>query len=366
MPHPHITADLPGIGGHLRHLPEDFQVEEIPAYEPCGEGEHLYLEVTKRDLTTPALVDHLAGALGLSPDQIGVAGMKDRRAVTTQRLSVPAGTDPERLDTLPGLLGWRSLGLHTNKLRRGHLLANRFRIRVRGATPGWPQRARQVAEALQTRGLPNFYGVQRFGRDGDNARIGEQGVRTGRLFGPRWRRSLMVSAFQSELFNEWLAERIQDGLFQEILAGEVCGRLPQGGVFVAADPEVERGRLQRFEISPMGPLFGHKLMPARGEAEARERALLARRGLALEEFRRVRAEGTRRRCRLPLPDLAIQELEGDPLLTFTLPSGSYATVLLEEILKPDPSGRPEDTPGDGDRGGEGLEDLEAWADQASP
>lgn len=331
---PYVTADLPGLGGRLRTEPEDFVVHELPAYEPCGEGEHRYLELTKRDETTPYVTGELARALGIHPSDVAYAGMKDRRAVTTQRFSIPALVDPTPLLDLP--YDVRDLGLHTNKLRRGHQAGNRFQIRVRGAHPDWQPRAAAILEALQARGWANFYGPQRFGRDGQNARAGESGVRTGRLFGPVWRRWLMVSAFQSELFNKYLERRLADGLFGTVLDGDVCGRLPRGGVFLSTDREADQPRVDGFEISPMGPIFGHKMMAAAGEARAREEALLAEVGVALPDFKRVKAEGSRRRFRLPVGDMAVSEVEGDPVFSFELPSGSYATVLLDEFMKVGP------------------------------
>lgn len=328
---PYVTAELPGLGGRLRVEPEDFVVREIPSYEPCGEGEHLYLEVTKRDLTTPALAEDLARALGIHPGEVAYAGMKDRRAVTTQRFSIPALVDPTPLLDLPHEV--RVLGLHTNKLRRGHQAGNRFRIRVRDADADWRPRAEAILEALRSRGWANFYGPQRFGRDGQNARAGEQGVRTGRMFGPIWRRWLMISAFQSELFNKYLATRLAEGLFATVLEGDICGRLPRGGVFLSTDPQADQPRVEAFEISPMGPIFGHKMMAAGGVARAREEALLAETGISLVDFKRVKAEGSRRRFRLPVSDLRLSEEEGDPVFEFELPSGSYATVLLDEFMK---------------------------------
>ena len=330
---PYVTSDLPGLGGHLRTVPEDFVVEEVPSYEPCGEGEHLYLEVTKTDLTTPAMASALAQALDLPPSEVAYAGMKDRRAVTTQRVSIPAHADLARLEGLPFAV--RVLGRHGNKLRRGHLAGNRFRVRVRGAAPGWTALVEAVAGALRQRGWAHFYGPQRFGFEGRNARAGENGVRSGKLFGPVWRRWLMVSAFQSELFNRYLARRLEDGLFATVLEGDVCGRLPRGGVFLAEDPAAEQPRLDRFEISPMGPIFGYKMMPTKGPAQAREQVLLDEVGLALPDFRKVKAEGSRRRFRLDLGSFEVQEVEGDPLFLFELPSGSYATVLLGEFMKTD-------------------------------
>ncbi|HXE71521.1 MAG TPA: tRNA pseudouridine(13) synthase TruD [Candidatus Nitrosotenuis sp.] len=335
---PYVTEGLAGLGGRLRQEPEDFQVEELPAYEPAGFGEHLFLEVRCRDLATLEFLRRARALLGLGPADLGVAGLKDRRAVTLQRLSLPAvaGARIGALESLDGVLGVRLVGRHPHKLRRGHLAGNRFRIRLRGPRPGALEQARRIAAQLARRGWPNFYGAQRFGVRGDNARAGEEMLRGGRLRGDRRLAGLKLSALQAELFNEYLAGRMARGWFERLLPGDVCAFLPRGGMFVVEDPEREEPRLRRFEISATGPIFGYKMMAARGPAARLEEELLARRGLAPEAFRRVRAPGSRRRLRLPLEDLTIEEEQGDLIFSFCLPPGSYATVLLDEFLKEGP------------------------------
>ena len=130
MTMPFLTAALPGIGGQMRILPEDFQVEERPLYLPCGEGEHLYIKIRKRLLSTPDLVLRLSSVLGVKAQAIGVAGLKDARAVTTQMVSL-LGVTPERLDRLKvdeQLLSVEVLGRHRNRLRPGHHAGNHFRL----------------------------------------------------------------------------------------------------------------------------------------------------------------------------------------------------------------------------------------------
>src|SRR5437763_11239975 len=135
-PPPLLTADLPGIGGRIKELPEDFEVEELPAYRPSGEGDYLYLWVEKRDMGAEYFVRQVARRLDLAPGEVGTAGLKDRRAVTRQMVSVPARVQdrrgrPER----PGLRPPAG-GRHGNTLRPGHLPRHRFRILVRGVEPG--------------------------------------------------------------------------------------------------------------------------------------------------------------------------------------------------------------------------------------
>ncbi|HET8542433.1 MAG TPA: tRNA pseudouridine(13) synthase TruD [Anaeromyxobacter sp.] len=336
---PYATPDLPGSGGTLRAAPEDFRVDEVPAYLPSGAGPHLYVRIEKRGRTTPDALRAIARALGVPERDAGYAGLKDRDAVTTQWLSFPAARDPAPASLDGPGLRVLELSRHANKLRAGHLRANRFAVVVRGGDAG---RARAAAEALATRGLPNFFGPQRFGNEGRNAAVGRallRGERTpeaARAARDRFLRRLSISAYQSLLFNRWLAERMADGLFAAALRGDVMKKLDTGGLFDCADPAADGPRVARFEIAPAGPMFGHKLRPAAHEALAREERILAAEEMALADFARGRgeAEGTRRAARLRV-EPAVEPLEGGYRASFELPKGSYATVVLRELTKTD-------------------------------
>jgi tRNA pseudouridine13 synthase len=337
-PLPWITADLPGSGGTVRGAPEDFRVDELPAYAPSGAGPHLYLRVEKTGRTTRDVVRDLARRLGVAERDAGVAGLKDRHAVTTQWLSFPVARDPD-LAALAGE-GLRVLEVsrHANKLRTGHLRGNRFSIAVRGGDPG---RALAAAAALAARGLPNFFGPQRFGAGGRNADVGRAILRGGladpeaaRAARDRFLRRLCISAWQAALFNRWLAARIADGLFASALGGDVMKKLDTGGLFDCVDPAVDAARVERFEISPTGPIFGHSMRPAGGDAAEREARLLAADGIGPADLARGRgeAEGTRRAARLPV-QVEVEPAEGGYRARFELPRGSYATVVLGELVK---------------------------------
>src|SRR5581483_10492101 len=163
---PLLTQGLPGLGGRLKVELEDFEVEEIPAYEPSGSGEFLYLWVEKRDMGAEYFTRQVARRLEIGPGEVGMAGLKDRRAVTRQWVSVPAGAEPH-LARLDGD-GMRLLQVsrHGNKLRVGHLRGNRFRILLRDASADDAALA-AVVQRLREHGLPNYYGAQRFGKDGE-------------------------------------------------------------------------------------------------------------------------------------------------------------------------------------------------------
>lgn len=337
---PFVTADLPGSGGVVKASPEDFRVDELPAYEPQGSGPHLWLHVEKRDRTTRDVLRELARALSVPEREAGYAGLKDRAAVTTQWLSFPTARDPEPASL--GGDGFRVLraSRHQNKLRTGHLRGNVFAAVVRG---GDVARARACADALAARGLANFFGAQRFGAAGRNAEVGRllllgrtDDAEVRRAARDRFLRRLVLSAWQSRLFNAWLAERLRDGLFAAALQGDVLKKLDTGGLFTCDDPVADGGRVARFEVSPAGPMFGHKLKPAAGEALLREERLLAAEGVGRQDLARGggETEGTRRAGRLPVA-VTLEPVEGGYRARFELPRGSYATVVLGELTKSD-------------------------------
>src|SRR5581483_11526905 len=151
---PLLTADLSGIRGRIKAVPEDFEVEEVPAYEPSGEGDFLSLWIEKRDMGAEYFARQVARRLGTPPGEVGTAGLKDRRAVTRQMVSVPASCI-DRLGALDGD-GIRVLRVsrHGNKLKPGHLHGNRFRILVREADPAAPERLGPILGRLRDEGLP--------------------------------------------------------------------------------------------------------------------------------------------------------------------------------------------------------------------
>ncbi len=344
---PYLTSELPGIGGVLRSTDEDFAVDEEPAYPPSGAGDHVFVRIEKRGLTTPQAVRAIAQALGARDRDVGVAGMKDRHAVTTQWLSLPPPVTPEaaRALELPGVRVLEA-ARHPHKLRTGHVRANRFRLRVRGLpaglAPELARRARAILERLAAPpGAPNWYGEQRFGRDGDNAARGRELVSGARRPGRDRRMDrLMISALQAELFNAWLTARIADGLYRSALAGDVLHKRG-GGLFDCADPAADEPRLAAGEVVATGPMFGARMRrpPGGTPAAAREAAILGAAGLSLDAFASVRAlaEGTRRDAAVPLDGAAVAAADDGTLeVAFTLPGGAYATTVMREVMKTEP------------------------------
>ncbi len=350
-PPPLATADLPGTSGHVKAQPEDFEVEEVPAYQPCGTGDFLYLWVEKRGLGAEYFARQVARRLDVPTEEVGTAGLKDRHAVTRQMVSVPARAEP-RLAQLDGD-GIRVLSVsrHGNKLKPGHLHGNRFRILVRGIDATAAERLPPLLDRLRQEGLPNYYGPQRFGRDGETVLLGLRLLKP--VAGERVRqpapflRRLALSAAQSALFNHYLAQRFRDGLLRRVVPGDVLAKWPFGGMFVAEDVVAEQARLDAREVVPAGPIFGRKMFACAGEASVREAAVLEEAGLTIQAFGAFGKlmSGTRRHTTIYLDDLSgAVEAEG-VRLTFTLPAGSYATVLLREITKSERVDADEATPG---------------------
>jgi tRNA pseudouridine13 synthase len=337
---PYLTTDLPGTGGVLRTTDDDFIVDEELPYAPSGAGDHVFIRIEKRGLTTPAAAQVIARTIGISDRDIGVAGMKDRRAVTRQWMSLPPPLTPERALAfdLPDVRILEARR-HPHKLRTGHVRANRFALRVRGVGAAAADRARAIlTELARPPGAPNWYGEQRFGRDGDNAARGKSVV-TGASPPGRDRRMtrLMVSALQSQLFNDWLVDRLADGLFRVAIAGDLLHKVG-GGMFECDDPVTDTARLVAGELVVTGPMFGDRMRrPADATpAAAREAAILARHDLTRDSFSSVRAiaEGTRRDATIAVRDVAVTAVDASTLdVRFTLPGGAYATVVMREVMK---------------------------------
>ncbi len=341
---------MPGIGGEIRQRLEDFFVEEQPLYRPCGEGEHIYLMIEKRGIGTPEMVDIVAAHFGVRRSSVGTAGMKDALAVTRQIVSVH--TPGKILEDFPMLqnpsAGVLWADMHTNKLRTGHLLGNRFSIRIRNVSMTDAPAALRVLRELEKRGLPNLFGPQRFGAKFDNHEVGRQlllGQLRRRM--PTQKRKLMLNALQSAIFNEVLTRRMLDGTMDVILPGDLAFKHDNGSIF-AVDAELAasdetRARLSEMQISPSGPMWGEKMMRASGTVDETELAALAKFNVTLEDFAQSRqaglVPGVRRPLRVAVTDTDLEggQDEHGPYvrITFDLPAGAYATTVLREIMKND-------------------------------
>lgn len=329
-----LLSDLPATGGRIKTEPMDFLVEEIPAYEPSGRGEHLYLWIEKTDLTSEQAVSRIARAFEVSTREVGTAGMKDRLAVTRQHVSVPTTRDdlPDLGDDLRILRACR----HTNRLRTGHLHGNRFRIRVRDTTlppPEAAQAASLILERLCSLGMPNLFGPQRFGLGSETSTLGMALLKGERTTRKRTLRKLALSAAQALLYNEYLEARIADGLYRKVIPGDVLKKRETGGLFCTQDPSTDQLRLDSRELVHAGPIFGRKTFPAHDTAASREQKILESHDVTQDDFKRhgKLLPGTRRPDIVYPRETSIEETTSGITLAFTLPPGSYATVLLTEV-----------------------------------
>jgi len=304
-----------------------FAVEELPLYPFLGEGEHAALVVERAGMPTRDLALAVAERLGLPAAAVGYAGLKDKAARVVQAFTV-TGAETELAKEAFEAAGAAVLTAtrHTNKLRLGHLAGNRFEVRIEG---GDARAASASLEELARRGAPNWFGPQRFGADGQNAREGFL-ILSGKKKCGRWRRDLLASALQSFLFNELLARRIEAGLLETALLGDLLQKTDSGGTFRSTEAEVDQERLDRFEVSPTGPLFGKKMIRPEGAAGEAEQAVLAEAGIGEELFRSE--PGARRPYRVRPEGVGVREgEEGAIWLDFALPPGAYATSVVREI-----------------------------------
>lgn len=342
----YLTADLPGIGGKIKHEIEDFEVEEIPSYDPSGDGEHLFLWIEKRDISAGDLIRHVSRKLETPLAEIGSAGLKDRRAVTRQYISVPVSC-ASRLDKLdtPDIKLLHSQP-HKHKLRTGHSRGNRFSILVRDPVADAAALAEPLAERIRERGFPNYFGEQRFGRDGETSKLGFALLRGEKQSSqiPRNKRRfllrLALSAAQAELFNTALSDRLQEDGLSTLLLGDVMQVIASGGPFVVEDLAVEQQRYQLGETMVTGPMFGPKMRKPTDIVAEREAHLLEQNSLSTESFTQYRklTAGMRRPYLIRPGDLQIATEPAGVRFRFTLPSGVYATTMLREFMKPPATG----------------------------
>ena len=417
---PYLTKDFPGIGGAIKQRPEDFFVQEVPLYEPSGEGEHVYCEIQKVGLTTFDAVNRIARALRVDRRDIGYAGLKDARAVTRQILSIHGTTEQAVMSLKAPDLSVQWAVRHGNKLRLGHLAGNRFAIKVREVDPTDVVRVRPVLDLIQKRGLPNYFGEQRFGMRRNNHLLGaalirgddaevlrlllgapDPAVDDSQSMGARkaferadldqamklmprrcgmerrilhrlaktskpaaavWAideklRRLWVSALQSELFNEVAARRLEGGTLDKLLPGDLAEKHDSGACFLVEDAAAEQPRCDAFEVSPTGPLLGYRMTLPQHEALAVEQGVLAAYNLTPGEFRvegRHKVKGARRSLRVQPKDIdvagGVDEHGPHVTVAFTLPAGSFATVLMAELMKSELRG---ETQAEGEAAAEG-------------
>ncbi len=348
---PYSSPDLPGIGGQLRASADHFVVEELALYEPQDEGQHLYVNITKVGLTTKEVQRQLERLFRLRQGTVGFAGMKDKHARTTQTFSLDVGAQAatfldeavQRIrEELPVTVNW--VRSHKNKLQLGHLLGNRFQITVTDLTVDGAEALRQseaIAVHLQSVGVPNYFGPQRLGSEGHNVNRGLEVLLGQKRVNDGWLRRFLISCYQSYLCNRYLARRVESGVFDQLLVGDVAKKYATGGLFDVDDLAVEQLRYAAHEISFTAPMYGAKMWAAQATAGELETAILNEAGVRLEDWQRVKMEGTRRLGRLLLPNLQVWPVADGLCFEFSLPKGAFATTVLREFMKVDLSSAPD-------------------------
>ena len=340
-------ADLPRAHGgplgrgRLRDRPEDFQVSEILGFEPDGEGDHLLLWVRKTGANTEWVARRLAATAGVPVAAVGYAGLKDRWAITEQWFSMPR---PRALEPDWGALveqGIEVLAVHPHrrKLRRGALTGNRFRIRVRDCRLEMADLERRL-EVLRARGVPNYFGEQRFGHADGNLHRAHELLTGAAQRVPRHQRGLWLSAARAQIFNELLAERVSRGDWDRLQAGD-CPQLAGSHSFFLAEvvDEALGERAARLDLHPSGPLWGGGEPPTRLEPRALECGIAAGFAPWPARLAELGLEQERRSLRLTVEDLSGALDGGSLMLEFRLSSGAYATAVLRELIDWPRSGR---------------------------
>ncbi|CAA6822115.1 MAG: tRNA pseudouridine 13 synthase (EC [uncultured Sulfurovum sp.] len=331
----------------------DFIVDEIPLYAFTGEGEHLVLHVRKKDMTTWEMVSAIAKYCKIKQRDIGYAGLKDKYAMTMQYLSLPAKDNEEILKTFNHekikILGTYR---HNNKIRIGHLKGNHFKVRLKKVLGVQKDKLDSVLKWVKAYGVPNYFGNQRFGNQGDNWKDGQKIIDGTLKIRDKKKRTFLLNAYQSHLFNQWLSKRIElsmlleafseteaEGVFSlpegslkgtkeqphffKILEGDLMMHYPFGRVFELEDLQEEAKRFTEFDIAPSGLLAGKRVSRTQKVA-----------GLIEKNYENEIAEnGARRYAWIKVSDIKKNYVEEKAHyeLEFTLPKGCYATNVLDVL-----------------------------------
>lgn len=416
----YLTHDVPGINGTIKERDEDFMVDEIPLYEPKGSGDYIFMYVEKQGLSTIQMRDLLAGHFQVNQRAIGHAGLKDKRAITRQVVSIHTpGKTPEDFPSLnhPKLnVQW--IDMHDNRLERGHLAGNRFVIKVRGVSPTAVVYAQKTLGMLGKTGLPNRFGVQRFGYLQNNHLVGRAMILgdaqaaldlmlgIGPVMPELQRESreayaagdlqrafeampkvfkgerqalrvlskggdqsaalkaidptaagFYISSFQSAIFNAMLNRRIESETLDRLVEGDLAFPIKSRNTFAVTEENVHETelleRLASFEVSPSGPMWGTTMARASGGIDDVELKALASAGVTVEDLHACEARdgyqmigGDRRPMRIPVidPDVegGVDEHGSYVRCSFELPRGSFATTVMDEVMKVPPGEEPSD------------------------
>ena len=325
-------VSMPHTRGLIKSRPEDFLVTEIPGFKLDGAGEHVFLLLEKRGLNTLELVNMIARQLSVKPSKIGYAGLKDKHAITRQWISVPHTAPLDLSKLVSAHFSVLESTRHHCKLKRGTHRANHFEITLTGLqqTDG----LEATVERVRNEGVPNYFGLQRFGRQGRNI---ERAVSmfAGKTRPDRHLRGLYLSAARSFLFNQVLSERVKQANWNHGQDGEVMMLAGSQSFFqTQASDEGLQNRLAEFDIHPSAPLWGKGVLKSTGASAALENRVLNPYPALIAGLEKAGLRQQRRATRLIAEDLELEWLAEDKLkLSFSLIRGSFATVVLRELLR---------------------------------
>lgn len=335
----HYALGQPKSTAILRHRAEDFQVDEQLGFEPDGEGDHVLLKIKKRGQNTQWLAREIAKLAGIKERDIGYGGLKDRHAVTTQWFSVDVSGRQEAdwalLNFESDIAGVQVLLVvrHRRKLRRGTLTGNNFNIVLRDLC-GEHEDINTRLEAVRDNGVPNYFGEQRFGGNNvDQAKaMFEQRIRP-----KRHQRGLYLSAARSFLFNVILSQRIALACWDVAYVGDVMQLAGSQSVFKTTGSEAESDaalsrRLLQQDIHPTGPLWGQGDLMTSARVQELELGLMQEFKPLCEGLERAGLKQQRRSLRLLVKNMRWSFSSNKLTLSFFLAAGSYATVVLREIV----------------------------------
>lgn len=327
------ALNLHRLPATFRQSPADFVVDEILGFELTGDGEHLWLHVEKTGINTHDVVKALARLIGARERDIGYAGMKDRHAVASQWFSVRGG---KPVDTDTRAQGFRVLEQVRNarKLRRGSHRGNRFRITLRDMTVADATLA-QWQDTIRRRGVPNYFGQQRFGQDGSNLDSARQYFSGELVQVSHFQRGIYLSAARAYLFNQVLAARVQAGNWETVMAGDVMALAGTGSVF-AAEQGDERlpARLATGDIHPTGPMWGQGDLKCRDDVRTLEEACANEFSGFATGLAQAGLEQERRALRVMPGDMQLSPADtGTVVVEFSLPRGAFATSVLREMVE---------------------------------
>lgn len=319
----------------LKQVAEDFQVDEVLDIPLSGAGEHLWLWVEKRNLNTEDAARRIARAAGVPLKVVSYAGLKDKQALTRQwfSLHLPGKSDPDLSAAEGDDLRILERNRHSRKLQRGAHSSNGFILRLtqlQADRAQLEQRLQQIAAG----GVPNYYGLQRFGFDGNNLHEARHWAAQGSVPEQRNRRSRVLSAARSWLFNQVLARRVAEGCWNRALPGDLLAFTDSRSHFAAGEAECSDPRLAALDLHPTGALLGSGELGVTGAPALLEQQLVAEEAQLVQWLASVDLQQERRILRLPIAGLTWHYPAPDILqLQFVLPAGCFATVVVRELVQ---------------------------------